>query len=62
MATKSCPFCAEQIDENAIKCKHCGEFLTKDAKKESRKGSRGGLMTTLIVLAIIALLLALFGF
>jgi len=26
---KNCPFCAEEIQNDAIKCKHCNEFLSK---------------------------------
>lgn len=38
-ATKSCPFCAEDIAEKAIKCKHCGGDLT-EPKKVSASGRR----------------------
>lgn len=27
MQTKKCPFCCEEIKYDAIKCKHCGEYL-----------------------------------
>jgi predicted nucleic acid-binding Zn ribbon protein len=49
VTSRKCPFCAEVILPDAIKCKHCGEFLGTERKKQ-RIGTAGNIMAAFLSL------------
>jgi predicted nucleic acid-binding Zn ribbon protein len=51
---KKCPFCAEEIQDEAVKCKHCGEFLI-EAELKKDAGLEWYYRTPLVVLWILLL-------
>ena len=50
---KKCPFCAEEIQEEAVKCRFCGEFL--DSSPQPKPKAKWYYSTSAMVIGLVCL-------